>query len=85
MFLAVGNDCQFRRLVEILGCPESTADARFKSNGPRIENRDALTQALAARIAECDGKALCRRLLDAGVPAGPAKNVAELLTDAPPL
>lgn len=82
VFLAVGNDGQFRRLVEILGCPELSADARFKSNGARVENRGAMTQVLAARIAECDGEALCRRLLEAGVPAGPANNVAEVLTDA---
>jgi formyl-CoA transferase len=65
-----------------LSCPELAEDARFKSNGTRVENRDALTQALAVRIAEYDGEALCRRLLDAGVPAGPANNVAEVLTDA---
>ncbi len=82
VFLAVGNDGQFRRLVQILGCPELSADARFKSNGARVENRGAMTQVLAARIAECDGEALCRRLLEAGVPAGPANNVAEVLTDA---
>jgi crotonobetainyl-CoA:carnitine CoA-transferase CaiB-like acyl-CoA transferase len=82
VFLAVGNDGQFRRLIEILGCPELAADVRFKSNGARVENRDALTRVLAARIAEWDGEELCTRLLDAGVPAGPANNVAEVLTDA---
>ena len=82
VFLAVGNDGQFGRLVEILGCGELAADPRFKSNGDRVQNREALTQALDARIAQWDGEELCRRLLDAGVPAGPANNVAEVLTDA---
>jgi crotonobetainyl-CoA:carnitine CoA-transferase CaiB-like acyl-CoA transferase len=82
VFLAVGNDGQFRRLVEILGCPELAADPRFKSNGDRVQNREAVTQALGAQIAQWDGEDLCRRLLDAGVPAGPANNVAEVLSDA---
>jgi crotonobetainyl-CoA:carnitine CoA-transferase CaiB-like acyl-CoA transferase len=82
VFLAVGNDSQFRRLVEVLGCAELATDPRFKSNGDRVQNRTALTQALSAEIAQRDGEVLCRQLLDAGVPAGPANNVAEVLTDA---
>lgn len=82
VFLAVGNDGQFRRLAEILDRTELAADPRFKSNGDRVQNREALTQALGAQIAQWDGEELCRRLLDAGVPAGPANNVAEVLTDA---
>lgn len=82
VFLAVGNDSQFRKLVEILGCAELAADPRFKSNGDRVQNRGTLTQALAAQIARWNGEELCRRLLDSGVPAGPANNVAEVLTDA---
>jgi crotonobetainyl-CoA:carnitine CoA-transferase CaiB-like acyl-CoA transferase len=82
VFLAVGNDSQFRRLVEILGYAELATDPRFKSNGDRVQNRKALTQALSAEIAQRDGEVLCRQLLDAGVPAGPANNVAEVLTDA---
>ncbi|MFQ5938219.1 MAG: CoA transferase, partial [Acidiferrobacterales bacterium] len=82
LFLAVGNDGQFRKLVEILGCPELAEDERFKGNGLRNVNRDILQKVLAERFKELDGEALYRRLLDAGVPAGPANNVAEVLTDS---
>ncbi len=82
VFLGIGNDGQFRKAVEILGCPELANDPRFRTNGVRNENRAALTAALTARFAERDGEALCRRLLEAGVPAGMANNVAQVLTDA---
>jgi crotonobetainyl-CoA:carnitine CoA-transferase CaiB-like acyl-CoA transferase len=82
VFLAIGNDGQFRKAAEILGCPELVEDARFKTNGLRNDNRAALTEVLRAQLAKWDGEELCRRLLAAGVPAGPANNVAEVLTDA---
>ncbi len=82
VFLGIGNDGQFRKATEILGCPELAEDTRFKTNGLRNQNRTALTAALAARLAQWDGEALCPKLLDAGVPAGPANNVAEVLMNA---
>lgn len=81
VFVGCGNDGQFRKLVEILGCPELADDTRFKSNGLRIENLQALTKTLSERFAEWDGEQLCRRLIAAGVPAGPSNNVEEVLTD----
>lgn len=81
VFIACGNDGQFRKLLDILGCPELADDPRFKNNGLRIENLPRLTELLSARLAEWDGAELCERLIAAGVPAGPANNVEEVLTD----
>lgn len=82
VFLGIGNDGQFRKATDILGCPELADDPRFKTNGVRNENRQALTEALRQQFAKWDGEMLCRKLLEAGVPAGPANNVAQVLTDA---
>src|SRR5262249_51714498 len=46
-------------------------------NGARLENREALTEALNARFAAEDGHELCRHMLAAGLPAGPVPNVDE--------
>jgi formyl-CoA transferase len=81
VFVGVGNDNQFRKLLDVLGCPEVAGDPRFLSNGLRVENRDALTDVLSSRLREWDGEELCRHLIAAGVPAGPANNVEEVMTD----
>ncbi len=71
IFIASGNNGQFRKLCELIGRPEMADDPRFASNGDRNENRVALTLALAAAFAEQDGNELSLRLIRAGVPAGP--------------
>ena len=46
---------------------------------PRVANRPALTETLAARLADCDAHELEPTLLKAGVPAGVVRNVIEAL------
>ncbi|MFC2969508.1 CaiB/BaiF CoA transferase family protein [Acidimangrovimonas pyrenivorans] len=79
IYLAVGNDRQFRRLCMEIGAPGIAEDARFRSNGARVTNRAALREELEAALAEHDGAELAERLIRAGVPAGPVLNVAEAL------
>jgi crotonobetainyl-CoA:carnitine CoA-transferase CaiB-like acyl-CoA transferase len=82
VFLAVGNDRAFGRLCAELGAPELADDARFRTNGDRLRHRSELTVKLAALLADHDGEDLCRRLLAAGVPAGPVRDVAQVWSDA---
>ena len=77
IFLAVGNDAQFRKMAEIVGRPDLAADARFGSNGDRLVNRAALTAELISVFAEHDGYVLAESLLRQGVPAGPVLAVDE--------
>jgi formyl-CoA transferase len=77
IFLASGNNGQFRKLCDIIGRPEMADDPRFANNGERNSNRVALTLALAAAFADQDGKELSLRLIRAGVPAGPVLAVDE--------
>jgi formyl-CoA transferase len=77
IFLAVGNEGQFRKLAEVIGRPEIAQDPRFGSNAERVRHREALRAALEAAFAGVDGKAMASRLLAAGVPAGPVLGVDE--------
>jgi formyl-CoA transferase len=77
IFLACGNDAQFRKLVDILGVPDLAGDPRFAGNGDRLVNRAALTAALAGAFAAHDGRILADTLLRSGVPAGPVLAVDE--------
>lgn len=79
IFVAAGNDPAFRKFCDFLGMPEMAADPRFATNGARVTNRDALTEVLNARFASEDGHALTRRMLAAGLPAGPVLNVDEAM------
>ena len=79
IFVAAGNDPAFRKLCEFLDLPELANDARFATNGGRLGNREALTAILNARLAKEDGHELTRRMLAAGLPAGPVLNVDEAM------
>ncbi len=79
IFVAIGNDGQFRRLCEHIGHPDLPADPRFTTNGDRLRHREALTQQLAAAFAGQDGHTLCDALLRAGLPAGPVLAVDEAM------
>jgi len=78
LFLAIGNDRQFRLLSEILGHPEWATDPRFLHNPERVEHRDALnaaiTEALRGHVAEDVSTAL----LTKGAPAGAVLTIPEV-------
>jgi len=79
IFLAIGNNGQFRKALVILGRPELADDPRFATNGARNENRDALREILGELLAEHDGAELNQKFLEGGVPSGPALNVEEIM------
>ena len=71
IFIASGNNGQFRKMCELIGRPEMADDPRFASNAERNVNRDALSEQLAAAFAGQDGNELALKLIRGGVPAGP--------------
>ncbi|MDJ0389967.1 CaiB/BaiF CoA-transferase family protein [Roseomonas sp. E05] len=81
IFVACGNDPAFRKFCAFLGLEGLPDDPRFRTNGDRVTNRDALTAILEERLASEDGHSLCDRLLAAGLPAGPVLNVDEALAE----
>jgi formyl-CoA transferase len=82
IFIASGNNGQFRKLCDLIGRPELADDPRFANNGERNVNRHALGAELAAAFAQQDGNELANRLISNGVPAGPVLPV-DAATAAP--
>jgi crotonobetainyl-CoA:carnitine CoA-transferase CaiB-like acyl-CoA transferase len=81
VFLGVGNDAQFRKACEVLGCPNLAKNADYINVAGRNLNRTSLTKALAPFFADKDGVAIAQSLLEAGVPAGTLNSVQEALND----
>ncbi len=79
IFVAAGNDPAFRKFCDFLGIPEVAKDPRFATNGERVVNKAALTEVLNTRFANEDGHELTRRMLAAGLPAGPVLHVDEAM------
>ncbi|EIM13070.1 CaiB/BaiF CoA transferase family protein [Pseudomonas chlororaphis] len=79
IFLAVGNDRQFSKLCEQLDASALLDDPRFADNGRRSVNREALKQALEARLAEHDGTLLAQRLIRLGVPCGSIASIDKVV------
>jgi formyl-CoA transferase len=82
VFIGCGNDGQFRKLCRILGDEEMAADPRFATNADRLANIGAMTERLVAALAGHDAAAICRTLMEAGVPAGKVASVDEVFAAA---
>jgi formyl-CoA transferase/CoA:oxalate CoA-transferase len=78
LVVAVGNDGQFARLLDVLGLP---TEARFATNPDRVEHRDALVLWLSTAIAARGRDELLAALAAANVPAGPVNRVSEALAE----
>ncbi|WPY94111.1 CaiB/BaiF CoA-transferase family protein [Limimaricola variabilis] len=81
LILAVGNDGQFRRACKVLGLDALADDPRFVTNGARVANRAALTDAMATAFAAWNRDAVLAALEAATVPAGPINRVDQVFAD----
>ncbi|WP_219414281.1 CaiB/BaiF CoA transferase family protein [Pseudonocardia nigra] len=81
LFIGVGNDRQFRALVEVLGLPALADDPRFRSNADRVTAVAELRALLSVPIARWECAALGAALLARGVPAGAVHDVPTALQD----
>ncbi len=81
IIIAVGNDGQFARLCDLLGCPDLSNDPDFATNPARVSNREKLDDLLTERtrgFSKADLLAACEAH---GVPAGPINDLAEVFDD----
>jgi formyl-CoA transferase/CoA:oxalate CoA-transferase len=78
--LAVGvpNDRIWRRFCGALGRPEWAADERYRSNGSRISNRDALIQEIESIMSQRSSAEWIGILDRHEVPCGPLLTVSEI-------
>ncbi|ARU01295.1 CaiB/BaiF CoA transferase family protein [Yoonia vestfoldensis] len=73
--IAVGNDSQFARFCDYLGCAEIVQDARFATNLARTQNRDALLAVIGPRLAARPLAAVIAGLEACKVPVGPVNTI----------
>jgi glutaryl-CoA transferase len=78
--LGVGSERQWARLGPAVGLPELATDARFATNGDRVEHRDELIPILAERFASRPSAAWLDALDAAGIPAGPILDLPAALS-----
>ena len=79
IFMGIGNDAGFARLCKALKLDHLIDDKRFLTNGDRVENRLDLTKYLEDKLSNVDGNEFSEKLLSAGIPAGPVRNIEEAL------
>ncbi len=81
VILACGNDNLYRKFCAAAGCAGLAEDARFATNGKRVENREELTRLLAAIFAKRTKKEWVALLDAAGVPNGPINDIAQVFDE----
>lgn len=79
IMIGAGNNRAFKKVCDVLGRPELADDPRFKTNGDRQKNRDALNEIITAKLAEVDGMTFSLELLSSGLPCGPVLNTQQVL------
>jgi crotonobetainyl-CoA:carnitine CoA-transferase CaiB-like acyl-CoA transferase len=77
--IAVGSDGQWRACAEALGLQHLADDDSLQTNAGRVENREMIVAALAARVKEMGAQHWIDRLQAVSVPCGLVKSVAEAL------
>ena len=79
--LAVGNDGQYAKLVEVLG-DDRLRDPRFAKNAGRVEHREDMYALLIENFAEWQrGRSARLRWSKAGVPSARINSIPEALAD----
>jgi succinate--hydroxymethylglutarate CoA-transferase len=80
MVIAVGNDLQFARCAAVLGHPEWSEDARFKTNRARVERRALLDGLINEALVGDGAESWLEKLKAVGVPCGRINSVGQALT-----
>ncbi len=75
------SDQHWAALCRVLDLSKLADDPSLGQNANRVTRRTEVMQALRAAAAQWARDRLLDRLLDAGVPAGPVNDVAEVLSD----
>jgi formyl-CoA transferase len=81
VIVACGNDNLFRKFCEVLGRSQLADDARYVTNGKRIENRAELTRLVSEIMLKRGMREWLEALEGAGVPCGPINDLAQVFAE----
>lgn len=81
VFVSAGNDRLFERLCEVVDRPGLSDEERFATNADRVENRDALHEALEEAFRSDTTASWLERLQESGVPCSPINEVDDVVED----
>jgi crotonobetainyl-CoA:carnitine CoA-transferase CaiB-like acyl-CoA transferase len=79
--LAPSQEQSYQRLIDALGLPELREDPRFLTNDLRVANREAINEAVEARLRTNTTEYWIEKLNTAGVPCGRVLGLAETFAD----
>lgn len=82
VFLGILNDRQFAKFCGAVGLQRLLDDPRFVTNAMRLRHRDDLRLEIEGALSTWQREAVCRELMDSGVPAGPVHTVPEAFSQA---
>jgi len=80
-YLCAVNDMLWERTARAVGREDLLEDPRFETNAKRDDHDEELREELEPTFREYERDALVDLFTDAGVPAGPRRDVAELVDD----
>ena len=75
------NQSNWERIARAIGRPELIDDARFRTNGDRMKNLEALVPLIAERTRTRASAEWVREFEAAGVPVGPINKIGDVLAD----
>lgn len=79
--LAVGNDAQFVKFLEVAGRTDLINDKRFATNVERVKNRDDVVPVIGEITQQKTADEWLELLTQVGVPCGPVNNLQEVFND----
>jgi crotonobetainyl-CoA:carnitine CoA-transferase CaiB-like acyl-CoA transferase len=80
--LSGSTESMARRIFEVIGRADMSADARFSSNSARVKHRALVDAAVGSWFAARTREEALRAMRDAGVTAGPVYTIADAIADA---
>ncbi len=81
IILAVGNDGQFEKLLQLAGREELMQDERFATNPARVQNRDIVCHEVAEIMVQNSSEYWLEELSVRGVPCGPINDIEQVFAN----
>lgn len=81
LMVGAGNERLWKAFCEVLGAPEWADDPRYDENAKRVARRAELVRLIEERLAARTRDDWVTAFAEAGLPAGPINDIAEVFAD----